>query len=105
MPRNVSITFVTTTAVLPPGVSQGVSAAYVVSILTNATPPVLVTSQNLPAGTLTALFTSVANGSYIAEAQALDSNGSLLGTPADTPFTVIDLLFNQPTAPLAVVVT
>lgn len=105
MPRNVAVTFVTAPAVLPPGVSQGVAAAYVASILTNAVPPVLVTSQNLAAGTLTALFTGVANGSYIAEVQALDSVGGLLGTPADTPFIVVDLLFNQPTAPLAVVVT
>jgi hypothetical protein len=105
MPRNVSVTFSTLPAVLPPGTSQGVAAAYVVSILDTAVPPAVVASQNLAAGVFTALFTAIANGAYVAQAQALDSTGAVLGVPAPTPFVVIDLLFNQPVVPLTVVVT
>jgi hypothetical protein len=104
MPRDVQVTFTTLPAVLPPGETQGVADAYTVSIL-NAADSSVYATQNTAAGVLTALFTGVANGLYIAQAQALDSGGAVLGLPADTPFTVIDLLFDQPVVPLVVTVS
>jgi hypothetical protein len=100
MARDVSITATTTTSVLPPGVAQGLTQF---SILNDAVPPVVVYTQTVSG--FTALFTGVENGVYTAEVQALDTNGNNLGTPAVTPFTVVDLLFNQPLAPLSVTVT
>jgi hypothetical protein len=100
MARDVSITATTTTAVLPPGVAQGLTQF---SILDTAVPPVVVATQNVSG--FTALFTGVANGVYTAEVQALDTNNIPLGAPVVTPFTVVDLLFNQPLAPLSVTVT
>ena len=52
-----------------------------------------------------ASFTGVADGDYIAQAQAdrLDRGG--LVTAIQTPFRVADLLFDSPVAPLGVTVT
>jgi|SRR5271155_5303688 len=100
MPRNVSVTATTISGVLPPGVAQGLTQF---SILTTLIPPTVVDTQNVSG--FTALFTNIDNGVYTAEVQTLDTNGNNLGTPVSTPFTVVDLLFDQPLSPLSVVVT
>jgi len=104
MTRNVTVTVVTAPAVLPAGVSAGTSAALAVSLL-NAADNSVAATQNLAAGVLVADFTGVADGDYVAQAVALDSTGADLGAVVQTPFTVADLLFNQPQSPLAVVVS
>lgn len=101
MARDVTITITTTIpGVLPPGVAQGLTQF---TILSTDVPPVVVATQQV-AG-LTALFTGIENGLYTAEVQVLDTTGGNLGVPVTQSFTVVDLLFQQPVAPLSVVVT
>lgn len=100
MARDVSITVSTVPAVLPAGIAQGLTRF---SILDTSVPPTVVATQDV-AG-FSALFTGVTSGAYDAQVQALDTNGNPLGTPVVTPFTVIDLLFEQPVAPLSITVT
>jgi hypothetical protein len=101
MSRNVTVSFSTSTAVLPAGVEAG---GYVVSLL-NAADSSVAATQNLALGVFEADFTGVADGDYIATAQALDTTGALLGLVASTPFSVADLTFDQPVAPLTVVIS
>jgi len=100
MARDVSITTPVTPAVLPAGVAEGLMQF---TITDTATPANVVATQNV-AG-LTALFTGVADGSYIAVVQDLDTTGAPLGTPVSQAFTVADLLFSQPVGPLTITVT
>jgi hypothetical protein len=100
MARDVSITVPVVPAVLPEGIAEGLMQ---ISITDTATPPNVIATQSVAA--LTALFTGIANGSYMAVAQDLDTTGAPLGTPVSQAFTVADLLFNQPVGPLTITVT
>ena len=102
MTRNVTVTIGTVPAVLPAGVSAG---GMVVSLL-NAADSSVADTSTLPEGApYVASFTGIADGDYIAQAQAIDSTGADLGTAIQTPFSVSDLLFDSPVAPLGVTVT
>jgi len=103
MARNVTFTVVTAPAVLPAGVADG--ASLLMQILSTDATPVVVATATVPAPALTTTFLAVADGSYTASVQALDSTGAPLGTAVTQPFTVADLLFNQPVAPIAITVT
>lgn len=103
MARNVTFTITTSPAVLPAGIADG--KMLLMQILDTATPPNVVATANVPSPTLTNTFTNIADGSYVGNVQALDSNGSPLGTAVTTPFAVSDLLFGQPVGPISITVT
>jgi hypothetical protein len=103
MARNVTFTVTTVPAVLPAGIADG--QMLLMQILDTATPPNVVATANVPSPTLTNTFTGIADGSYSANVQALDSNGNPLGVAVTQAFTVADLLFNQPVGPISITVT
>ena len=88
MARDVTYTVTEAPAVLPAGVVDGLML--LMQILDTATPPNVVATANVPYPTLTYTFTDVADGSYVANVQALDSNGDPLGTAITQAFTVAD---------------
>jgi uncharacterized protein with FMN-binding domain len=102
MTRNVSVTVPTAPGVLGAGV---VSGGIVVSLLNAADNSVSQAAPAVKTAPYVANFTGVADGAYIASAQAVDSNGNALGAAVTAAFNVADLTYDAPTGALGVTVS